>query len=64
MACIAFALFSSRDSSLAAWSAGALFQALSIPFVQGALVSACVEELLLERVTAKRQQQQQQLQQQ
>ncbi|KAF5832483.1 hypothetical protein DUNSADRAFT_11605 [Dunaliella salina] len=53
-----------HTAKAAAWSAGALFQALSMPYVQGALVSACVEELLLERGTAKRLQQQQQLKQQ
>lgn len=43
----------------AAWSAGALQQALTIPFIQSTLVSACTEELLQERVQAKKQQLQQ-----
>lgn len=43
----------------AAWAAGALSQALRIAFVRDALVGACVDELLKERINAKRQQMQQ-----
>lgn len=39
-----------------AWSAGALSHALNIPFVRGAIVSACAEELAKQREEIKKKQ--------